>query len=436
MLTYEDLKALIEEAQGKIVGKKLTRFELIKARTYQLYFENIPLLLSFAPPEVSFYLLSRPHATTLDPFSHFFQKKLHNLTCEAISLLNEDRLVEFRFEGGIRLIATLFPKKSNLYLVSREGIIEASLFPVKEAQFNPPAKPPRQVVDTPSTLTSAALEFKITQQEAVQHIQNALSKGKQTLRTLEREKEACEKWQTLHHQGILLQSNLYLVKPGSSSVEVTDWETGEKKSIPLDPKKSPHANLKELLKCAKRQQSGLETILQSIEKQKTKIATLEQQLQLVTDAKTLAELPKPPEKKIKAPPQKGLPYDEFVSEAGLPIWVGKGAAKNELLTFRYAKGSDWWLHVQGYPGSHVVIRTPKNGAPDEETLQDALTLAIAHSKAKGEKYVEVLVTQRKFVSKLGKTGQVQVSQHKIIHSHFDQNRYNRLRKNNKSERIL
>jgi len=428
-LTYEDLKALTEEVRGKIIGKKLTRFELTKLRTYQLYFENIPVLLSLHPSEVGFYLLSKPQATTLDPFSHFFQKKLRDLICEGIFLLNEDRLIEFRFENEIRLIAALFPKKPNLYLVNRDGTIEASLFPVKDAQFNPPQKPSRQVIDTPSDLTSAVLEFKIAQQEAIERLQTALTKGKQTLRTLEREKEACAKWKTLHRQGILLQSNLYLVQPGSSSTEVTDWDTGEKITIPLDPKKSPHANLKELLKRAKRQQSGLETTAQSIEKQKAKISHLEKQLELLNHAKVVEDLPKPPEKKVKTPPQKGLPYDEFISEAGLPIWVGKGAAKNDLLTFRYAKGSDWWLHVQGYPGSHVVIRTPKNGSPDEESLQDALTLAIAHSKAKGEKYVEVLVTQRKFVSKLGKTGQVQVSQHKIIHSHFDPNRYNRLRKN-------
>lgn len=430
MLTYEDLQALANEVKGKIVGKRLTRFELVKPRTFQLLFEQIPLLITLQPGHVRFHLLRKTYPTTLDPFSHFFQKKLQDALCTEVSLLNDDRLLELRFAEGLRLIAALFPKKPNLYLVNSEGLIESSLYPIKDPHFNPPHKPARVVQYPPSELTSAELEFQLAQQEALEKLKAALDKAKQTLRTLTAQLEKCSNWEKLHHEGVLLQSNLHLIKPGMLSIQLNDWETEQSVSVALDPKLSPHENAAERFALAKRQQTGQQTLSQSIQKQTLKIQQLEEKLAALSHATQLEELPQPEVKKVKAPPQKGLPYVEFVSERGLPIWVGKGAAKNDLLTFRYAKGSDWWLHVQGFPGSHVVIRTSKTAPPDEETLQDALTLAIENSKAKGEKYVEVLVTQRKFVSKLGKTGQVQVSQHKLLHSQVDPKRLARLKNKN------
>lgn len=430
MLTYEDLFALSVEASLQIVGKPLTRFELVHPRIYQLFFERVPLLLSLKAGAVRFHLLKNALSSILDPFSNFFQKKLQGQVCETVALLNEDRLLEFRFNNGMRLIAALFPKKPNLYLVNQEGMIESSLFPIKDPHFNPPHKPERKKEHTPSSITSAALELQFAKQEALHQLKQALDKARQTLRTLQLEREKCQTWEQGYHEGILLQSHFHLIKKGLSEIELSDWESGQNRTITLDPHKTAQENIEERFKRAKKQQAGLERIIEGIEKQTAKIQVLENKLQELSEATALESLPQPVPKKPKIAPQKGLPYEEFHSQSGLPIWVGKGASKNDLLTFRYAKGSDWWLHVQGYPGSHVVIRTSKHTPPDEEALQDALTLAIFHSKAQGEKHVEVLVTQRKFVSKLGKAGQVQVSSHKLLHSQVDPARLRRLRQKN------
>jgi len=34
---------------------------------------------------------------------------------------------------------------------------------------------------------------------------------------------------------------------------------------------------------------------------------------------------------------------------------------NDELTLRERDGSDWWMHVAGFPGSHVVIRKTDAG---------------------------------------------------------------------------
>ncbi len=68
---------------------------------------------------------------------------------------------------------------------------------------------------------------------------------------------------------------------------------------------------------------------------------------------------------------------------GWEIWIGKGAAENDVLTFREADSRDFWLHVAGYAGSHVIVRNPQEVAElPREVLQRAAELAAWHSKAR------------------------------------------------------
>ena len=49
------------------------------------------------------------------------------------------------------------------------------------------------------------------------------------------------------------------------------------------------------------------------------------------------------------------PYRTFRTARGV-ILVGRGAAKNDELTFHVAKPYHLWLHARGFPGAHVVVR--------------------------------------------------------------------------------
>lgn len=114
----------------------------------------------------------------------------------------------------------------------------------------------------------------------------------------------------------------------------------------------------------------------------------------------------------------------------MKIWVGKNAKMNEKLTFQLANGRDWWLHVSGYPGSHVIIKMNKDQEPDPETLKDAFQLALYHSKARDMGEGEICFTQRKYVSRLGrkKTGLVQISKHQTAWIRADPVRLQALKK--------
>jgi len=69
---------------------------------------------------------------------------------------------------------------------------------------------------------------------------------------------------------------------------------------------------------------------------------------------------------------------------GFEILVGRSAIENDTLSFEVANPNDFWLHVDGAPGSHIVIRNPSNLTElPPSVLIEAKRLAIDNSKAKG-----------------------------------------------------
>ena len=97
---------------------------------------------------------------------------------------------------------------------------------------------------------------------------------------------------------------------------------------------------------------------------------------------------------------RGRGYRAFDIE-GFVVLVGKGDAENDRLTFEVAEPRDFWLHVAGPAGSHVVIRNPED-LPElpRPVLEAAAALAAWHSKARGSRgKVEVHVCRVADVSK-------------------------------------
>lgn len=97
---------------------------------------------------------------------------------------------------------------------------------------------------------------------------------------------------------------------------------------------------------------------------------------------------------------KGRGYRAHTVE-GFEVLVGKGAAENDALTFDLAEPRDFWLHVSGPAGSHVVVRNPEGlDELPREVVQRAAELAAWHSKARGSRgKVEVHLCRVADVSK-------------------------------------
>lgn len=96
---------------------------------------------------------------------------------------------------------------------------------------------------------------------------------------------------------------------------------------------------------------------------------------------------------------RGRPY-RTVRLGGFEVLVGRGDAENDLLTFEVADPDDFWLHVTGSAGSHVVVRNPDalRELP-REVLEGAAQLAGWYSKSRAARRVEVHVCRARDVSK-------------------------------------
>jgi predicted ribosome quality control (RQC) complex YloA/Tae2 family protein len=90
---------------------------------------------------------------------------------------------------------------------------------------------------------------------------------------------------------------------------------------------------------------------------------------------------------------------EYELPGGWKVLAGKTDEDNDLLSVRLAHPDDWWFHVRGMPGSHVLLRHCPGEEPDRETLKRAAAIAAYHSKAREGGVVSVSFTRAKNVTK-------------------------------------
>jgi hypothetical protein len=123
------------------------------------------------------------------------------------------------------------------------------------------------------------------------------------------------------------------------------------------------------------------------------------------------------------------PFRTYRSSGGLEIWVGRGAASNDTLTFRESSPRDVWLHARDATGAHVVLRWSRDEPPPARDLEEAAVLAAWHSKSRGSGLVPVDWTRRKYVRKAkgGTPGLVLVQRSETIFVKPDERVERRLR---------
>lgn len=81
--------------------------------------------------------------------------------------------------------------------------------------------------------------------------------------------------------------------------------------------------------------------------------------------------------------EKALPFRRYKSSDGHEIICGRSNIQNEKLTFTLAsRKSDWWFHVKGLPGTHVILRPfPDEDMPSDSSILEAASLAAFFSKS-------------------------------------------------------
>jgi predicted ribosome quality control (RQC) complex YloA/Tae2 family protein len=235
---------------------------------------------------------------------------------------------------------------------------------------------------------------------------------------------------------------------GTRELTVTDWSTGEPRPLTfqLDPAKLPRDQIEAVFAHARRMQKGRVIAEARLAETAEKVARLDQALIAIESATSLEDIERAtsqargasavrpggdlsrPIRSPKREERTRLPYRTFQSSPGLPVYVGRGAADNDALTFRVARPRDLWLHAKGTSGAHVVLPLGKGKEPASEALVDAAHLAAHFSTQRDEPTVEVTYTLRGRVRKPrgSAPGLVVVDQGKTMWVRMEPDRLKRL----------
>ena len=106
----------------------------------------------------------------------------------------------------------------------------------------------------------------------------------------------------------------------------------------------------------------------------------------------------------------------YTLTGGYRVLAGKTDADNDLLSLKLAGPNDWWFHVRGMPGSHVVLFVREGESPDKQALYQTAAIAAYHSKAKEGGVVSVSGTLARYVTKPkgAKAGSVMIREERIF----------------------
>jgi len=106
----------------------------------------------------------------------------------------------------------------------------------------------------------------------------------------------------------------------------------------------------------------------------------------------------------------------YTLPGGHQVMAGKSDVDNDRLSLKVAGPKDWWFHVRGMAGSHVVLQTTDGREPDRPTLEQAAAVAAYHSKARKGGVVTVSGTRAQYVTKPrgAKPGSVAIRKERIF----------------------
>ena len=265
------------------------------------------------------------------------------------------------------------------------------------------------------------------------------------LRKLVEQKEELrrtENKETVRRNAELITANMYRLKKGEREAVCEDYyqENCPQIRIPLDPLKTPQQNAAALFKKynkLKGAEQHLTILIGQGEQQLEYLNSVLEEIERAESEKDLSDIRRELTAAGFLRTLKGTRIDRgkaqaplrYVSDDGLEILVGRSNVQNDELTTKIARRTDYWLHTQKVHGSHVILRCD-GLEPPARSLEQAASLAVYHSQARGGGKTPVDYTMVRFVRKPSGAlpGKVLYTDYKTIVSESDEALANRLKK--------
>lgn len=389
----------------------------------------------------------------------FLDGRLKGARVAAVRTLPGERVVAIDLEGIAprRLVVECFGARPDALLLDGETIEWRAHPKAKGTTWAPPpprAAPPDDVL--PAGDLSPAVEAHYAPLDVLAErraerdglaaaLRRHAAKLDAKAADLEGDLAEAARAEELQHRADSLAAAFHRLKPGMDRIAVDDLWAGGTCEIALDPAQSPRQNLDKLYQRARKLQKTAVVARERLEQtraERTRVAEAQARLAALPESDELPEALaalgsalegrsaalRPAAKRTRARDEAPDGVRRFTLPSGAVVLVGKTDEDNDRLTFRVARASDVWLHVEGFPGSHVVLRVDKGREPAPPDLLDAARLAVHFSKRRGDARRDVMWTLRKHVRKArgARRGQVLVDRHRILSVDHDAGRIERL----------
>ena len=220
-----------------------------------------------------------------------------------------------------------------------------------------------------------------------------------------------EKREKYRIYGELLNTYGYNIPEGEKGFSCTNYYDNTEVTIPLDPTLSARENAVRYFEKYNKQKRTFEATTDQLMQTQAEIEHLESISTFLDIARKEEDLAQIKEELTEygyikrhfsgGKKQKKIisrPF-HYLSSDGFHIYVGKNNYQNEELTFKLASGNDWWFHVKGIPGSHVIVKSEGRELPDR-VFEEAGALAAYYSKGRNQDKVEIDYIQRKNLKKV------------------------------------
>ncbi|MDT9562422.1 NFACT family protein [Streptococcus mutans] len=245
--------------------------------------------------------------------------------------------------------------------------------------------------------------------DLIHRIQNELEKNKKKLKKQEQELQDTDKAEEFRQKGELLTTYLNQVPNNQDSVELDNYYTEQKVSIPLNKALTPSQNAQRYFKKYQKLKEAVKHLGSLISETKATIQYLESVDNALNQA-SLSEISEIREELVQTGfvkrrhrekiQKRKKPEPYLASDGKTIILVGKNNLQNDELTFKMSKKGELWFHAKDIPGSHVLIKDNLN--PSDEIKTDAAELAAYFSKARLSNLVQVDMIEAKKLNKPSK----------------------------------
>ncbi len=258
---------------------------------------------------------------------------------------------------------------------------------------------------------AAAMRSRCHDMETVIH--SAIQKLTRKIPQLEAELKECDEMETYKLWGDLITASIYMLTKKASFCDVTNYysESLETVRIPLDGKLTPSQNAARYYKKYTKLKTARSYLTEQIAKAKEELSYLgsvsesmsrveneEDILGIREELASTGYLSKQNTKeKQKARPDKGI--RRYLTTGGREFFVGRNNLQNDYLTTKMAKKSDWWFHVKGAHGSHVIMLCEPGEDPDAKDFTEAAEAAAYFSELRDGQNVAVDYSEAKNVKK-------------------------------------